>query len=324
MSDGTNMERFLWFDGQMRAGRFPNARTLAERFEVTPRTAQRDIERFRDRFSAPLEYDAERRGYYYSDTTFQIPFDQVHQQEILALLVAGNLLRQAAGGFISRAITRFGKRLLARTEKIGLSERRLAEAFSSCWYGFAPASAETFRRCADALLNNHLLAFDYRSPQHPRETTCRTVEPHHLRHHMGSWMLTAWCRARQDWRTFALSRMSGLRIEKETFAPRPPEEWRPHVEGGFGIFQGGELIPVRLRFSPFMAPWIRERHWHSEQVIAEFADGGVVLSFPVADFREVRLHILQYGAGVEVLEPAELRREIASEVREMSEIYRDG
>ena len=324
MSEGIFMERYLWFDGQVRAGRFPNARTLAERFEISHRTAQRDIERFRDRNFAPLAYDAEHRGFYYADPTFQIPFQQVHQQEILALLVAGNLLSQAAGGFISRAIGRFGKRLLSRTEEFGLSAERLAEAFSAYWHGFAPASAETFRRCADALLKNHLLSFDYRSPQHGGEALRRTVEPHHLRHYMGSWMLIAFCRDRRDWRTFALARVSGLRIEKDSFTPRPKEEWRAHVEGGFGFFQGRELIPVRLRFAPCVAPWVRERHWHAGQVFEEVADGGLILSFPVADFREVKLHILQYGAGVEVLEPVELRREISAEIDRMREVYRQG
>ncbi|NLC71151.1 MAG: WYL domain-containing protein [Desulfuromonadaceae bacterium] len=321
MSDGINMDRFLWFDGQIQAGRFPNARTLAEHFEVSNRTAQRAIERFRDRFDAPLEYDSDRHGYYYTDPAFQIPLMQVHQQEILALLVAGNLLSHAAGGFISRAVGKFGKRLLTRTEEIGLSEKRLAEAFSAYWHGFAPASAETFRRCADALLKNHLLSFDYRSPQPLREAARRTIEPHHLRHYMGSWMLIAFCLDRKDWRTFALSRISGLKIEKETFVPRSKEEWRSHVEGGFGIFQGGRLIPIRLHFTPTVAPWIRERHWHPAQGIEELADGGLILSFPVADFREVKLHILQYGAEVEVVEPAELRDEIAAEIDRMKVLY---
>jgi len=322
MSDVTSMERFLYFDGQIQLGRYPNARTLAEHFEISSRTAQRDIDRFRDRFNAPLEYDAEHRGYYYTDPAFQTPFSQVYPQEILALVIAGNLLSHAAGGFISRAIGKFGAQLLSRTEAIGLSEKRLAEAFSAYWHGFAPASAETFRRCADALLKKRLLTFHYRSPQSPDKSRRRTVEPHHLRHYMGSWMLIAFCREKEDWRTFALARMDGLCMEKQDFRPRPRNMWISHVEGGFGIFQGSELIPVRLRFVPSVAPWIRERFWHPEQIVDELADGGLILSFPVADFREVKMHILQYGAQVEVLEPAELREEIAAEIERMKEVYR--
>ena len=321
MSENLGMERYLWFDGQIRAGRHPNARTLAARFEISRRTAQRDIERFRERFNVPLEYDAERRGYRYAEAAFQLPFMQVHQQEVLALLLAGNLLSHSAGGFISRAVEHFGKRLLTQTEQIGLSGRRLNEAFSAQWHGFAPAPAETFRRVADALLKNQLLTFDYRSPKNPREPTHRTVEPHHLRHYMGTWMLIAFCREKQDWRRFSLSRITNLRGDKTGFDPRPPEQWRHQIEGGFGIFQGAELVTVRLRFAPDVAPWIRERHWHPAQAVEELSGGGLLLSFPVADFREVKLFILQYGAGVEVLAPEALRDEIVAEIENMGRLY---
>jgi len=36
------------------------------------------------------------------------------------------------------------------------------------------------------------------------------------------------------------------------------------------------------------------------------ADGGLDLSFPVADFREAKMMILQFGADVEVLGPEAL------------------
>lgn len=57
-------ERFLWFEGPLRASKFPNASLLAGRFEISPKTAQRDIEFMRDRLSCPLLYDTTRKGYY--------------------------------------------------------------------------------------------------------------------------------------------------------------------------------------------------------------------------------------------------------------------
>jgi predicted DNA-binding transcriptional regulator YafY len=43
------LERFFWFDGRLRQKRFPNASQLAERFEISHKTAQRDICCLRDR-----------------------------------------------------------------------------------------------------------------------------------------------------------------------------------------------------------------------------------------------------------------------------------
>ncbi len=73
MGDQLYLERFVWFDNETRHGRFPNASMLGQHFEIAPKTAQRSIDHFRDRLQAPLEYDLSRKGYYYSDPTFQLP-----------------------------------------------------------------------------------------------------------------------------------------------------------------------------------------------------------------------------------------------------------
>jgi hypothetical protein len=47
-------ERFLWFDEKVRSRRYPNATRLAAEFEISLKTAQRDIEFMRDRLNCPL------------------------------------------------------------------------------------------------------------------------------------------------------------------------------------------------------------------------------------------------------------------------------
>lgn len=105
--------------------------------------------------------------------------------------------------------------------------------------------------------------------------------------------------------------------------PRPKEEWTYQLQNNFGIFQGQKSIQVVLRFSPFRARWIREQVWHPEQKIRELADGGLDLELPVADFREIKMRILSFGADVEVLSPDELRLEVAQEIKKMQGLYPD-
>ena len=52
-----SLERIAALDRALRAGEYPNARSLADRLEVSRRTVQRDIEFFRDRLGAPIAYD---------------------------------------------------------------------------------------------------------------------------------------------------------------------------------------------------------------------------------------------------------------------------
>ena len=69
----TALHRIQWIDSEIRAGRSPNARRLAERFEISHRQAQRDFEYLRDSLGAPLVYGAAERGYRYEGEPFVLP-----------------------------------------------------------------------------------------------------------------------------------------------------------------------------------------------------------------------------------------------------------
>jgi predicted DNA-binding transcriptional regulator YafY len=321
MGDHLGFERYFWFDKEVRAGYFPNASKLADAFELSIKTAQRAIEYMRDRIHAPLEYSKTRRGYYYRDNSFELPNLHISQEELLAILMARNILSHSAGGAISRQINKFGKRLFAMMGDLGLDERRMEEAFSANWTEYAPTEGPVFQKVTRALLENRVLECFYTSPK-DQLPMHRAIEPHHLQHYMGTWTMIGFCRMRSDWRRFILSRISDLTLTKEKFEPKPKSAWGNQLEGGFGIFQGGKLTLVKLRFNPFRAAWIKEQVWHPKQIVSELPGGSLVMAFPVCELHEVKMKVLQFGGDVEVIEPLELREEVLIEIRKMGEIYR--
>ncbi len=320
MGDFLILERFKWFDHQIRNNRFPNASTLARQFEISPKTAQRSIDFLRDRLEAPLEYDASRRGYFYFETRYELPRLFASQEEILAVLVAQHLVSNNVGGLIAKNLNHLFQKLLADVHCCSLPHSILSEAFSAVWHGYAPALQDIFQAVVTALTDTSILSFSYTSPK-TNETTRRQVEPHHLQNYMGSWVLIAWCHNQSDWRKFYLSRMNSPELLQRTFTRRPRESWRHLLEDAFGIFQGADPMEVVLRFIPFRARWIREQLWHPSQKITNLADGSLELSFPVADFREVKMKILQFGADVKVIQPVSLREEIREEIKKMTSLY---
>jgi hypothetical protein len=107
MADHLKFERYCWFDRQVKGGRYPNAASLARRFKISTKTAQRNIEPMRDRLLAPLECDNRRKGYYYTGASFALPSPRVTQNELLAPKglrdeILGKLWRMAA--FVWRAL----------------------------------------------------------------------------------------------------------------------------------------------------------------------------------------------------------------------------
>lgn len=316
MSDTRALEHYCWFHQQTRQRAYPNATTLAAQFEISTRTAQRRIETIRDRFGAPLEYDHQHKGYSYTDHSYQLPPLWLSQNELLCWLIARNMLESATAGHASRALAAFETRLFRENSIHPLNPQQLRNLFSSQYTSLAPCNPDTFNAATHSLLLSRTLSIEYHSPQDNQHTT-RTIEPHHLFHYHGAWILVAWCHLRHQWRQFHLARMTSARMEPETFVPRPAEQWQSLVNHAYGLFQGKQTTAVRLRFSPETSRWIREQQWHPAQTMREETCGALELSFPVADLREIKMRVLSYGAEVEVLEPVELRDMILAEARKM-------
>jgi len=84
------------------------------------------------------------------------------------------------------------------------------------------------------------------------------------------------------------------------------------------------VADVVVRFSPAVAKRAAETRWHPSQVIEEQDDGSLLWRGKVAGLREIRIWILGWGAEAEVLEPAELRAEVASQLRDAAARYSTG
>ena len=50
-------------------------------------------------------------------------------------------------------------------------------------------------------------------------------------------------------------------------------------------------------------------------------DGSMELTFPVADFSEIKMEVLRHGAMVEVIKPKSLRDLIKTEAKKITQIY---
>lgn len=68
----TANDRIQWFHKMITENGYPNASHLAERFGISHRQAQRDVDFLRRRLNAPLIYSSEHRGYAYAEN-FVLP-----------------------------------------------------------------------------------------------------------------------------------------------------------------------------------------------------------------------------------------------------------
>jgi predicted DNA-binding transcriptional regulator YafY len=314
-------ERFVWFDHRVRSGKYPNATSLSRQFEISAKTAQRDIEFMRDRLNCPLLYDKTSKGYYYEDDTFSLPMVYLSSEELSSLLIARKFLKDISEGYIGRDISTIVEKITAILKKHVAEESLIDDALSFQLIEYSPAPEEVFKAVLEGCLKRRSLSFTYRSLTRDDETT-RSVDPYHLLNYMGTWHLIAYCQLRQDLRNFVFGRMSDLKVLESTFTVPKSFNIQGHLQSAFGIYKGIPTKEVCLRFSPEKARWVEGQVWHKEQKLKSNKDGSLELSFPVADFREIMMEILKHGSGVEVIRPKALRELIREEAGRIIRIYK--
>ncbi len=146
------------------------------------------------------------------------------------------------------------------------------------------------------------------------------VEPYTLLFYKGGLYLLGYAVNRRALRTFAVERIAAVDVGRERF--EIPEDFRPEeqLQSAFGIVDEAPLT-VRVRFAPAIAHAIRDRVWHPSQHLEAEEDGSVVLTFTAGGRMEIVAWLLSYGRHAELLEPAELRAEVAQQAREMASRY---
>ena len=162
-----------------------------------------------------------------------------------------------------------------------------------------------------AILEKQVLAFHYAGAS---GLCARRVRPGRLCFKASAWYLQAVCLERQEWRTFKLTRMSGLRLTDERFSDTliPPP-----IEPASG---GPSKCTVTLRF-PAGAAFRVCDEFASESIQAN-EDGSLTVTarMPLAD-GWLYSYLLSFGGAAEVLSPPQVRAGLARFARQASLRY---
>lgn len=315
------LERMLRIHDELRRNTLPNCTKLCKLLEVSRKTVVRDIAFMRDRLDLPIEFDLAIQSYRYTHPVSSFPTVNVTEGELLALLVARRALEQYQG-------TPFHRQLEVAFEKLagGLKERisfSPADELGSVSFkniGLGRADLTVFNALSAAVLRQREVEFDYRKPGEAKPSR-RRLQPYHLSHRENLWYLVGQDTERAGMRTFALPRITAVRILNREFS-RPagfsPEQF---FASALGVMVGTGNHAVKVRFAPEVADRVRERVWHETQQITDLPDGGIELTVRLGALAEVERWILGWGAQAEVIGPPELRQRLAKAAKQLSAIY---
>jgi predicted DNA-binding transcriptional regulator YafY len=196
------------------AGGLVSAQELADEFEVTRRTIERDLASLHIA-GAPIYATTGRNGGAGSLQRSSRTMVALDVTEIIGLIVAADCNRH---GPFAMAATRGVDRLVDSLDRAHQSElTRLRECFR-----VAPATTGSSARVRsvieDAVAAQRVVRIVFVDRNGLR--TARSVEPVGFYQRGGTWSLVAWCRTRRAGRLFRLAQIERATATKETFQRR--------------------------------------------------------------------------------------------------------
>lgn len=305
------------------ARRYPNASQLARKFEVTPRTIKRDLEFMRDRLALPIEYDARKRGHYYTQPVNQFPTLTVSQQELFGLLVAQKVVDAYQGTAFAAPLGAALKRLANLLDpSIQVTLDNLADAVSFRPLGPEDTPPETFEVLSRALQQRHEVSFLYRRLAE-REWARRHVRPYHLAFIDHQWYLIGHDKQRKALRTFALSRMQKVHLLAQKFKPPQDFKVQDYLRDSFQVFKGYEDYEVVIEFAPWATDLLRGRRWNPRHEWIELPGGGSRLRLRLNNIEEILGWVLSWGSHAMVVRPKRLVARVREAAQQILEKYTD-
>lgn len=277
---------------------------LAERFEVSRRTINRDIESL-CRAGIPI---CTRQG-----VGGGISIMEGYRLE-KTLLSTGEM-REILAGLRGLDSVSGGRHYAQLMEKLREGASQLVNGKDYIWIDLSSwykgSLAPKIEKIQFAIENRRLLRFRYYAP---RGESRRNIEPYYLLFKWSNWYIWGWCQERKDFRLFKLNRMEETEVSEQGFVPRgiPAPDLSDER-----IFPG--RIVVKALFSPGMKWRLIESFGIHSYIQRE--DGKLLFEEEYTNEDCLISWLMGFGDQVEVLEPESVRDKLCHMAENMIRLY---
>lgn len=277
---------------------------LAERFEVSRRTINRDID---DLLYAgiPIRTSQGVGGGISIAEGYKVDRTILTSKDMQMILAGLRSLDSVSGssyyGQLMEKIQAGSSELITGRDSILID--------LSSWY--KDTLAPKISTIQDAIENRHLLEFYYFAPSGESK---RTIEPYYIVFKWTSWYVYGWCRKRKDYRLFKLNRMDKVKETDKDFSCRnaPVPDLSSELKFPRNIILKALFAPdMKWRLVEEFGPGCYE----------EQDDGRLLLIRDYADMDNLTMWMLTFGDKAEVLEPQELRDNLKTMAESMIKMY---
>lgn len=288
------------------------AQELADMYEVSPRTIYRDIDAI-NMAGIPVRSISGVGGGFEIMPEYKLDKKVFSTADLSAILMGlSSLSKMVRGDELVNVLAKVKSFIpVEKAKDIEIKTNQICIDLSP-WIGNKNIRPyiETIKT---ALQDHKLLHFEYMA--HHGSKTTRIVEPYQLVLKGSHWYFQGYCRIRNDYRLFRLSRISDLQMEQETFISRDYQKPILDFEEMVETMQ----TKIKIRVHKSVLDRVLE-YCTYDHVVPDSAEHYIV-DFP---FIENDYHydiLLGFGDKCECLSPLHIRTEIKHKIYNMSAIY---
>lgn len=278
---------------------------LAEKFEVSRRTINRDIDDL-CKAGIPLITTQGANGGISIMEGYKIDSTLLTSTDMQAILAGLRSLDSISG--TSRYTQLMEKLSAGASDLISGGQHILIDLSSWSKSALSPK----IELLHGAIENGQCVCFHYFAP---KGESLRMIEPYYLIFHWSNWYIWGYCREREDYRLFKLNRMTELKIgdffEKRS-APLPD-------------LSNEKVFPHTYLVKALIAPRYRWRlvEEYGPDCFTIQKNGYLFVSLGFTDEESILGWILSFQGGAELLEPAEFRKKLAAFGKDLQKQYFD-
>jgi len=288
------------------------ARELADKFEVSVRTIYRDIDAI-NLAGIPIVSFAGYDGGFGIMENYRIDRQVLTLKDMFTILSALKGVNTSLGDVeLETAIEKI--KSLVPKGKTGEMELHFEQLSIDLmpWEG-SDRHKRIFKIIQSSINENLLVKIKYSNTK--GESLERIVEPMTLVLMGYAWYLFAFCRMRDDFRVFRLSRIKDIEILGQRFARR---------ETSYKDFIGKDkerpAVNLVLRFSREIRARVMD--FFDEEQIETRKNGDMIVRVSYPEDEWVYSNILSYGEHVEVLSPVHIRKIIREKAKKIIDQYK--
>jgi predicted DNA-binding transcriptional regulator YafY len=289
--------------------------------KISDSTIDKDIKALKEEQNAPILFDRNRNGYYYSDSNYSFK-NSINDEDLWIMEFATAAMRVLGDESMNKKFKGISNRMSK-----GSSTEEDAEPeffnFISIEGSYTKSGYHWLFDLYMHIINSRTVSIAY--APFGREKKTHIVSPYLLKQNKNRWYLIGHSHSTSSTIVLALDRIERIELSREKYYHDKKFDKDAYLRHSYGVFHTNEFPPekVRLQFSNTLKPYILSEPIHKTQVVITDDAAGLTIELDIYCKGNIDFigKVLSYGDDVLVLSPGYLKDEVINRANGMIEKY---